>query len=108
MEALIKVLNRFESVEVCRPSEQNRVPGPHPALAGRRQSSTREFGSRSANRCRDPRGIAPEANGTLRGRHGLGFASLLGSQRAAVTPVLHFVGDVMHEGGKLRGGMHPG
>ena len=35
----------------------------HPSLAWRRQSSARELGSRSADRCRDSRGNFPRAGG---------------------------------------------
>ena len=42
-------------------AQRNRVPGLHPALARRCQSPARESGSRSANRCRDPRGHRPRA-----------------------------------------------
>ena len=42
--------------------------GLHPALARRRQSSARELGSRSTDRCRDPRGHCPRASGTRRSR----------------------------------------
>ena len=43
--------------------ERNFIPGLHPALAWRRQSSARELGSRSTNRCRDPQGALPRAMG---------------------------------------------
>ena len=43
-------------------------------------------------------------------RHGLGlgFADLLGGQRAAVASVQHFVGDLVNESGKFFGRLHPG
>ena len=49
---------------ICRTSERNCIPGLHPALAWRRQSPARELGSRSADRCRDPRGHCPRASST--------------------------------------------
>ena len=45
-----------------------RIPGLHPSLARRRQSPPRELGSRSANRCRDPRGHCPRASRALAGQ----------------------------------------
>ena len=53
---------------ICRTSERNLIPGLHPALARRRQCSAREPGSRSANRCRNPRGHCPRAIGTCGSR----------------------------------------
>src|SRR5580658_2104958 len=38
---------------------------------------------------------------------GLGLADLFGGQGAAVATVQHFVGNLMHERGKLLGGLHP-
>ena len=38
---------------------------------------------------------------------GLGLADLFGGQGAAVATVQHFVSDLMHEGGKLLGWLHP-
>ena len=52
------------SLPIGRASERNFIPGLHPALARRRQSPARELGSRSTNRCRDPRGHCPRASGT--------------------------------------------
>jgi hypothetical protein len=38
---------------------------------------------------------------------GLGLADLFGGQGAAVATMQHFVGNLMHERGKLLGGLHP-
>jgi hypothetical protein len=39
---------------------------------------------------------------------GLGFADLLGGQRATVATMQHFVSNLMHECRKFLGGLHPG
>ena len=52
------------SLPIGRTTKRDCIPGLHPALARRRQSPSRELGSRSTNRCRDPRGHCPRASGT--------------------------------------------
>ena len=49
----------FVVCQVCRAGQRNLRAGLHPALARRRQTSARKPGSRSAHRCRDPRGNHP-------------------------------------------------
>ena len=54
-------------------------------------------------------GLKPDRLADHKGHgFGLGLADLLGGQGATVAPMQHLVGDLMHERGKLLGGLHPG